>query len=91
MGLGDAGLIDKPAVRETPFKSTPKAKAQALATAAGVTITGVSSITETIAPLPYPVFYGAAAGAAVDKAVSTPVQAGTNEVSISVAVVYLIP
>ncbi len=26
--LGDAGLIDKPAVRETPVKSAPKAKAQ---------------------------------------------------------------
>ena len=29
--LGDAGIIDKPAFRETPFKSTPKAKAQARA------------------------------------------------------------
>jgi small subunit ribosomal protein S16 len=29
--LGDAGLMDKPAVRETPLKSTPKAKAQARA------------------------------------------------------------
>jgi small subunit ribosomal protein S16 len=26
--LGDAGLIDKPVMRETPVKSTPKAKAQ---------------------------------------------------------------
>jgi small subunit ribosomal protein S16 len=26
--LGDAGLIDKPAVRDTPVKSAPKAKAQ---------------------------------------------------------------
>ena len=26
--LGDAGLIDKPAMRETPIKSAPKAKAQ---------------------------------------------------------------
>jgi uncharacterized protein YggE len=68
-----------------------KAKATALASAAGVTIEGVSSITETIAPAPYPVFYGAAAGAAVDKAVATPVQVGTNEVTVSVAVVYLIP
>ena len=29
--LGDAGLGDKPAVRETPLKSAPKAKAQARA------------------------------------------------------------
>jgi uncharacterized protein YggE len=32
----------------------------------------------------------ATAGAA-DKAASTPVQAGTNEVDVSVSVVYLIP
>ena len=29
--LGDAGIMEKPAVRETPHKSTPKAKAQARA------------------------------------------------------------
>src|SRR5207237_9942400 len=29
--LGDAGIIDKPAIKETPAKSTPKAKAQARA------------------------------------------------------------
>jgi small subunit ribosomal protein S16 len=29
--LGDAGLADKPSVRETPLNSTPKAKAQARA------------------------------------------------------------
>src|SRR5258706_885501 len=29
--LGDAGLVEKPALRETPRKSTPKAKAQARA------------------------------------------------------------
>jgi uncharacterized protein YggE len=68
-----------------------KAKATALASAAGVSIEGVSSITETVAPAPYPVLYGNAAGAAVDKSVATPVQAGTNEVTVSVAVVYLIP
>src|SRR5437868_14323420 len=27
--LGDAGIVKKPALRETPLKSTPKAKAQA--------------------------------------------------------------
>lgn len=68
-----------------------KKKAQALASAAGVSIEGVASISETIAPTPYPIYYGAAAGAAVDKAVPTPVQTGTNEVSVTVAVVYLIP
>jgi small subunit ribosomal protein S16 len=29
--LGDAGILDRPAIRETPLKSTPKAKAQARA------------------------------------------------------------
>ena len=29
--LGEAGIMEKPAVREPPFKSTPKAKAQARA------------------------------------------------------------
>src|SRR5437870_9867278 len=32
--LGDAGLVAKPAIRETPAKSAPKAKAQARAKAA---------------------------------------------------------
>lgn len=75
----------------TAAMADAKAKADALAAAAGVSIEGVSSITETAASIPYPVYYaGNAAGAAVDK-VATPVQAGTDEISISVAVVYLIP
>jgi small subunit ribosomal protein S16 len=32
--LGDAGLVEKPALRETPSKSAPKAKAQARASEA---------------------------------------------------------
>ena len=68
-------------------------KADALASAAGVTISGVSSISETIAPTPYPIMYGAtdAAGAAAPKSVATPVQVGTNEVDVTVAVTYRIP
>ncbi len=66
-----------------------KSKAQTLATAAGVSLTGVASISETVAPIPYPVYYGALAGAAVKDA-QTPVEAGTNEVSVTVAVVYVI-
>lgn len=66
-----------------------KAKADTLASSAGVHIAGVSSISETSAPIPYPIpYFGAAAGAAQDT--STPVQVGTNEVSVSVSVVYLI-
>jgi len=66
-----------------------KAKAQTLARAAGVAIEGVASITETVAPIPYPVYYGAMAGTAL-RDVQTPILAGTNEVAVTVAVVYLI-
>ena len=66
-----------------------KAKATTLAAAAGVSITGVQSISETSAPTPWPIYYGEAAGAAV-KDVATPVMPGTSEVSISVSVVYVI-
>jgi len=66
-----------------------KAKAQTLARAAGVAIEGVASITETVAPIPYPAYYGAMAGAAL-RDVQTPILAGTNEVAVTVAVVYLI-
>ena len=68
-----------------------KAKAQTLATAAGVSITGVASISEQVAGTPYPVMYGAM-GAAPDasKAVPTPVQPGTTDVTVTIAVVYLI-
>lgn len=62
-------------------------KAKTLADAAHVSIAGVASITETVAPVPYPVQYFAA-GASKDN--STPVLSGTTEVSVTVAVVYLI-
>lgn len=69
-----------------------KAKATALATAAGVTIQGVSTISESVGAIPYPIYYDrTTAGAAAEKAIATPVQAGTNEISITVSVVYLIP
>jgi uncharacterized protein YggE len=64
-----------------------RAKANALASAAGVSITGVSSIAENVAPVPYPIPYAAGAPA---KDASTPVQPGTTEVDVVVAVVYLI-
>ena len=67
-----------------------KSKAQTLASGAGVSITGVASISETVAPVPYPIYYYGekAAGAARDP--STPVQTGTNEIVVTVSVVYLI-
>jgi uncharacterized protein YggE len=74
----------------TAAMADAKAKAQALASAAGVSITGVASISETAAPVPYPIYYGAAGMAAPSKDVATPVQPGTNDVSVTVSVVYLI-
>jgi uncharacterized protein YggE len=69
-----------------------KSKADTLAAAAGVSISGVASISETSAPIPYPIMYGAAgAPAAIDGSkVATPIQTGTTDVTITVAVVYLI-
>jgi uncharacterized protein len=66
-----------------------KAKAETLAGAAGVSITGVASIAEQVAGTPYPIYYGAAAPDA-GKAVPTPVQPGTTDVTVTIAVVYLI-
>ena len=70
-----------------------KAKAETLAKGAGVSIGGVASISETASPVPYPVYYARDAiggAAAPDKSVPTPVQNGTNEVTVTVAVSFLI-
>jgi uncharacterized protein YggE len=67
-----------------------KAKATTLAGAANVSITGVASISETVAPVPYPIYYGAGAMAGAPKDVSTPVAPGSTEVTVTVAVVFLI-
>jgi uncharacterized protein YggE len=65
-----------------------KAKADTLANAAGVAITGVASISESVST---PVWYAPemAAGAASDRA-STPVMPGSTDVTITVSVSYLI-
>jgi len=85
--------VDDPAAAEAQARDAAmknaRAKADALAKAAGVSITGVSSITEQSGSTPVPVPYLAGA-AATDKAAATPVQVGTNEVDVSVSVVYLI-
>ncbi|MFI5226505.1 MAG: SIMPL domain-containing protein [Candidatus Limnocylindrales bacterium] len=77
----------------TAAMADAKGKADALASAAGVSITGVASIVETVAPTPNPIPYAAdsAVAGAPLKSVPTPVQAGTAEVSVTVAVTYLIP
>ena len=74
----------------TEAMAQAKSKAETLASGAGVRITGVSTISETSSPIPYPIPYFGAAGEAAARDVSTPVQTGTNEVVVSVAVVYLI-
>lgn len=85
--VADQTAAEKQA-RETAMTEA-KAKAVTLATAASVSLTGVQSISETVAPIPYPVFYGyAERAAALD--VQTPVMPGTSEVSVSVAVTYVI-
>jgi hypothetical protein len=67
-----------------------RSKADTLAAAAGISIGGVASITETSAPIQYPVPYALGVASAPDAKVATPIQAGTTDVTISVAVVYLI-
>jgi uncharacterized protein YggE len=85
--------VDDPSAAEVQARDAAmknaRARADALAKAAGVSITGVSSISEQSGPVPVPMPYNTA-GAALDKAASTPVQVGTNEVDVSVSVVYLI-
>ena len=62
-----------------------KSKAETLAKGAGVAIGGVASISETASPVPYPVYYArdAAGVAAPDKSTPTPVETGTNEVTVT--------
>jgi hypothetical protein len=64
-----------------------RAKADALASAAGVTIVGVASISEQSSPMPWPVPY---AGALRADEAATPILPGTSEITVSVSVVYLI-
>ena len=71
-----------------------KSHADALAAAAGVTITGVQSISETTVSYPWPI-YGAADASGKGIApgapsVPTPVQPGTTDITMTVTVSYLI-
>lgn len=72
----------------TAAMANAKAKAQALASAAGVSITGVASITEGFSVAPPPIPYAAAAP--LKSEVATPIQPGVSEVQVDVSVVYLI-
>jgi uncharacterized protein YggE len=88
---GIAFRVDNPKVAETQARqmamADARAKADALASAAGVSVKGVASITETTASSP--IYYS---NAAADKAagVSTPIQTGTTDVVVNVTVSYLI-
>ena len=62
-----------------------RTKAEAMAKVAGVSVTGVVSISEAsvTAPIPY-----VAAGAAASDAVKTPVSPGTSDVDATVTMVF---
>ena len=64
-----------------------RAKADALASAAGVSIKGVASIAESSYT---PVTYNAAVDKAAAGSASTPIQTGTTDVQVTVTVSYLI-
>lgn len=82
--------VDDPAAAEAQARTqavkAARATADALASAAGVSIIGVASISEQASATPWPVPY---AGARADEA-ATPVLPGTSEITVSVSVVYLI-
>ncbi len=66
-----------------------RAKADELATAAGVSVVGVISIQETTSPAPPPMPFGTgAADMAAEARSAVPVQAGTTEVIVEVVVVF---
>jgi uncharacterized protein YggE len=84
--------LDNPKPVEAQARSAAmtdaRAKADALASAAGVQIKGVASITETT--MSSPVYYAPQLDAVKAAGVSTPIQSGTTDVTISVTVSYLI-
>jgi len=86
--------VDDPAKAQqqarTNAMTQAKANADTLAKAAGVSITGVATISEASAPVPFPVYYGGAAAAPSADSVKTPIQPGTSDVTITVTVAYLI-
>jgi len=66
-----------------------RVKADTYAKAAGVTVAGVASITEAGVPVPYPLPVAERMAFAA-KDVSTPIEAGENEITATVAVTYLL-
>jgi uncharacterized protein YggE len=66
-----------------------RAKADVLAAAAGVSITGVASIGESGVAIPSPMFHGEMAKMAMSDA-STPIETGLNKIAVTVGITYLI-
>jgi uncharacterized protein len=66
-----------------------RAKADTLARAAGVSITGVAAMVEGGAPIPYPMPMAELASFKARDA-ATPVEAGVHEISVNLVVSYLI-
>jgi uncharacterized protein YggE len=83
--------VDDPKPVETQARaaamSDAKTKAEALAKAAGVNITGVATISEIQTPIPGPIMY---AGVAARDAATTPIQPGNVTLEVTVTVTYLI-
>lgn len=84
--VNDPNAAEKQA--RTAAMNDARRRADQLASAAGVRVTGVAQITETSAPAPVPIF--ALGGNAEKDALSTPISAGTSDVVVTVSVTYTI-
>jgi uncharacterized protein YggE len=86
--------VDDPKAAEAQARDAAvkdaRAKADALAKAAGVSITGVQTIVESSAPTPQPIYMDRMAAPAASDGAKTPIQTGTNDVTVTVNIVYLI-
>jgi len=67
-----------------------KAKAEQLAAAAGVAITGVVTIVETVSSPPMPVYFAEDSMGGASRSAETPVLAGNVNVTVNVSVAYSI-
>lgn len=86
--------VDDPTAAESRARTAAmdqaRATADQLAAAAGVHVIGVASVSETQAS-PSPIYYSGDKAAALSAGgVATPIQTGSNEVDVTVAVTYLI-
>jgi uncharacterized protein YggE len=86
-GVSNQAEVEQEA--RTKAVADARAKADVLAAAAGVSITGVASIAESGGAVPYPAQFAEMKTMAARDA-STPVEAGANEISIGVSVTFLI-